>query len=139
MIAFDADVLSLILEGDAQLSHRASQFPPQDQAVPVVVVEEIFRGRLNSIRQAEAAKGRLTVERAYALFEATVVAFRQIIILPYTSQADNLYREWCNRNVRIGTHDLRIAAICVAHSARLASRNRRDFDRVPGLQVEYWG
>jgi predicted nucleic acid-binding protein len=33
---------------------------------------------------------------------------------------------------------LRIAAICVAHSATLISRNRRDFDQVPGLMVEYW-
>src|SRR5260221_2008871 len=134
MIAFDADVLSLILEGDEQLSHRASQFPPQDQTVPVVVVEEIFRGRLNSIRQAEAGKGELTVERAYELFEATVTAFRQIIIFPYTWQADKLYLEWRKQTVRIGTHVLRIGAICVANSSRLASRNRRDFDQVPGLQ-----
>lgn len=139
MIAFDADVLSLILEGDSQLSHRASQFPPQDQSVPVVVVEEIFRGRLSSIRQAEAGKGKLTVERAYELFEATVTAFRHVIIPAYTSQADKLFLDWRKQNVRVGTHDLRIGAICVAHSAILASRNRRDFDQIPGLQVEYWG
>ena len=40
--------------------------------------------------------------------------------------------------VRIATHDLRIAATCVAHAAKLISRNRRDFERVPGLIVEFW-
>jgi len=30
-------------------------------------------------------------------------------------------------------HDLRIAAICVAHATILISRNRTDFEQVPGL------
>jgi tRNA(fMet)-specific endonuclease VapC len=139
MIAFDADVLSLILAGDAELSQRASGFPPQEQTVPIVVIEEIIRGRLNSIRQAEAGKGSLAVDRAYDFFEATVTAFREIKILSYTSHAEKLYQECRSRKVRIGTHDLRIAAICVAHSVMLVSRNRRDFDQLPGLHVEYWG
>ena len=40
--------------------------------------------------------------------------------------------------VRVSTHDLRIAAICIDHAATLVSRNRRDFDQVPGLSVQYW-
>lgn len=39
----------------------------------------------------------------------------------------------------VSTHDLRIAAICMDRSATLISRNRKDFDRVPGLSVTYWG
>lgn len=85
-------MLSDILQGDPALSQRAARIPVQEQTVPIVVVEEILRGRLNSIRQAEAGKGRLTVERAYELFEATVNTFRHNIILPYTSQAETLYQ-----------------------------------------------
>ena len=81
MIAFDSDVLSLILLGDPQILNRLSQIPPSEQAVPVIVVEEIIRGRLNSIRQAEAGKSKLSVMRAYELFELTLTAFRQIIVL----------------------------------------------------------
>ena len=139
MIAFDSDVLSLILLGDPQILNRLSQIPPSEQAVPVIVVEEIIRGRLNSIRQAEAGKSKLSVMRAYELFELTLTAFRQIIVLSYTPQADLLFQQWRSRNVRIGSQDLRIAAICVSHSAQLVSRNRRDFDKVPGLTVDYWG
>ncbi|MBI3468048.1 MAG: type II toxin-antitoxin system VapC family toxin [Planctomycetes bacterium] len=138
MSAFDADVLSQILQGHPALSRRAAQIPVHQQTVPIVVVEEILRGRLNSIRQSEAGKGKLTVERAYELFEATLNAFRHIVILPYTSQADALFQQWRSQNVRVGTHDLRIAAICVAHSAKLISRNRRDFEQVPGMEIEYW-
>jgi hypothetical protein len=35
-----------------------------EQAAPIVAVEEIIRGRLNTIRQAEAGKGRTSIEQA---------------------------------------------------------------------------
>ena len=41
-------------------------------------------------------------------------------------------------HIRIGTQDLKIAAIVVEHGALLLSRNTIDFERVPGLQVESW-
>lgn len=138
MIAFDADVLTDILYGNLPLSQRAAQTPVQEQAVPIVVVEEILRGRLNAIRQAEAGKAKLTVPRAYELFEATLSAFRHVVILPYTSGAEELYQQWRVQKIRVGTHDLRIAATCIIHSATLITRNRRHFEQVPGLSLEVW-
>ena len=76
--------------------------------------------------------------RAYELFEQTFRDFQRLYILSYASEAESLFQEWRQQGIRISTHDLRIAAICVAHSARLLSRNRRDFERVPGLIVEFW-
>ena len=40
--------------------------------------------------------------------------------------------------IRIGTHDLKIAAITLVHDATLLSGNLRDFKKVPGLKVEDW-
>ncbi len=39
---------------------------------------------------------------------------------------------------RVGTMDLKIASIALANEATLLSRNKIDFDRVPGLVVEDW-
>lgn len=138
MIAFDTDVLIEILLANRRYVERASAIPLTEQAVPVVSVEEILRGRLNAIRQAESGKGQLTVDRAYQLFQQSVVDFQRLLILPYTDPAERLFRRWRAEKVRVSTHDLRIAAICVVHDATLASRNRRDFERVPGLSVEFW-
>ena len=138
MIAFDTDVLTEIFLGSPTFAARASALSPLEQAVPVVVVEEIMRGRLNSIRQAEAGKSKISVTRSYELFEQTFSDFRRLPLLSYTPQAEAIYREWRKSQIRLSTHDLRIAAICVAYSAKLISRNRRDFERVPELEVEFW-
>jgi tRNA(fMet)-specific endonuclease VapC len=138
MIAFDTDVLTEILLGNAVFVARASAIPVDQQAVPVIVIEEIMRGRLSVIRQAEAGKSRISIERAYELFEETFRDVRRIQILSYTAEAESLYQQWRQQGIRISTHDLRIAAICVVHNARLISRNRRDFERVPSLTVEFW-
>ena len=138
MIAFDTDVLTAILLGNPALMERAAAIPVREQAVPVIVIEEIMRGRLNVIRQAEAGRANVSIAHAYELFEETFTDFHRIQLLSYTSQADALYQQWRQQGIRIATHDLRIAATCVAHAAILISRNRLDFERVPGLQVEFW-
>jgi tRNA(fMet)-specific endonuclease VapC len=138
MIAFDADVLSELLRASPSFVRRAAAIQADEHCLPVVVVEEILRGRLNEIRRAEAGKSRITLERAYALFQDTVAQVQHFRILSYTAAAELLYQEWRRQRLRIGTHDLRIAAICVAHSVTFISRNRRDFEAVPGLAVQFW-
>ena len=138
MIAFDTDVLTEVLLGDATYVARAAAIPLHEQAVPVIVLEEILRGQLNIIRQAEAGRASISLARAYELFEETFTDFRRLRILSYTAQAEALYQEWRRQGIRLATHDLRIAAVCAAHAAKLISRNRRDFERDPGLVTEFW-
>jgi tRNA(fMet)-specific endonuclease VapC len=138
MIVFDTDVFTDLLRGVPKVVERAAAIPPADQAIPIVAAEEILRGRLNAIRQAEAGKLRITVATAYEYLRESLSDFRKLAILRFTDGAESLIRQWREQRIRIATHDLRIAAICVDLGARLASRNRRDFDQVPGLDVEYW-
>ena len=42
------------------------------------------------------------------------------------------------QGIRIGTMDLRIASIALAHVATLLTRNTVDFAQVPGLCFENW-
>jgi len=138
MIAFDADILSELFRGSPKHVRRAEAIPADEQTLPVVVMEEILRGRLNEVRRAEAGKSRISIERAYDLFQETAEYLRQFRVLSYSPEAERLFQGWRQEKIHVGTHDLRIAAICVVHSTRLISRNRRDFESVPGLSVEYW-
>jgi tRNA(fMet)-specific endonuclease VapC len=138
MKAFDADVLTLILQGDPACVHKASLIPILEQGTPVVVIEEILRGRLNVIRQAQAEKSKLSIDQAYRFLELAIADFQNVKILSHTSQAEILVKGWRKQKIRIGNSDLRIAAICIVHSATLISRNRKDFEQVPGLSVEFW-
>lgn len=138
MIAFDTDVLTGILIGKPTFVERAAKISVHNQTVPVIVIEEIIRGRLNVVRQAESGKAKISLERAYELFERTFRDFQTLKVLSYTSAAEQRYNDWRKQKVRVATHDLRIAAICVAHNVTLISRNRRDYEQIPGLAVEFW-
>jgi len=48
------------------------------------------------------------------------------------------FRKLQASRVRIGTMDLRIAAIAIANDATLLTRNLSDFGKVPGLRAEDW-
>jgi tRNA(fMet)-specific endonuclease VapC len=138
MKAFDTDILTEILVGNPTYADRIAAIPVAEQMVPVVAVEEILRDRLNTIRQAEAGKGRITIEQAYLLLEQTFADFRELKVLSFTQQAEELLKQWRKQKIRGSTHDLRIAASCVVNSATLVTRNRRDFQNIPGLAVEFW-
>jgi tRNA(fMet)-specific endonuclease VapC len=138
MKAFDADVLTLLAEGDPGCIQKAALIPVAEKRVPIIAVEQVLRGRLNVIRQAQAGKSKVSIDRAYDLLEGTVTDLQRFAILAHSPQAEALVQSWRQQKIKVGISDLRIAAICILHSATLISRNRRDFDQVPGLMVEYW-
>ncbi len=138
MILFDTDVFTDLLRGVPRIVARATAIPPADHGIPIVVAEEILRGRLNAIRQADSGKLHITIARAYDLLWESLSDFRKVAVFRLSDRAESMIRQWREQRIRVGTRDLRIAAICIEHGAKLASRNRRDFDQVPGLDVEYW-
>jgi tRNA(fMet)-specific endonuclease VapC len=138
MKAFDTDILTEILAGNPAYAEQIANVPVDEQAAPIVAVEEIIRGRLNVIRQAEAGKARITIEQAYMLFEQTLDDFGDLKVLSFAPRAEGLVKEWRKKKIKGSTHDLRIAASCVVSSATLVTRNRRHFQNIPGLSVEFW-
>lgn len=138
MIAVDTDVLTLVLLGEPTAMARLATVPPNQQAIPVVVAEEILRGRLDAIRKAQSSADGSRLIVAYQRFEETARILSRIQILRYTDHANALFLKWRSERIRIGSNDLRIAAICAAHSATLVTRNERDFRRIPGLKIDVW-
>lgn len=138
MTAFDTDVLGGLFKADPLILGRPSAIPVDQQAIPIVAIEEILRGRLDAIRQAQSKRIRTTTERAYELFEESPRDIRRFNVLQYTRAAQLLFEEWRSAKIRLGSQDLRMAAVCVTRGATLVARNRRDFEQIPGLTFELW-
>jgi len=64
--------------------------------------------------------------------------YASIYVLPYDVEAQLQFTHLRRQQVRIGTQDLRIAAIALSKNATLVTRNTRDFAKVPGLHMVDW-
>ena len=64
--------------------------------------------------------------------------YQEFEIVPFDEPAARRFDELRAQKLRVGTMDLKIAAIALVHNALLLSANKRDFEQVPGLRVENW-
>ncbi len=59
-------------------------------------------------------------------------------LLDFDGRAVAEYQRLHAARLRLGTMDLKIAAVTLASGATLLTRNSTDFSRVPGLHFEDW-
>jgi tRNA(fMet)-specific endonuclease VapC len=59
-------------------------------------------------------------------------------ILPYTSEAANIFEKLPKSHRRLSSPDLKIAAIALAFDAELLTQNERHFRDIEGLKTEDW-
>jgi tRNA(fMet)-specific endonuclease VapC len=131
----DTDHVSLFQQNHPIVIRRIKAVNPEEIAVTVITVEEQFYGRLNQIRRAKSADAILS---AYTRLRATLNYFKTVNLLDFNQEAYNCYSELVRQKIRIGTQDLRIAACVISSNGILVTRNRRDFERIPGLRFEDW-
>lgn len=132
---FDTDHATLFGQGNIQIVQRFSAVNPKDIAITIVTFEEQMYGRLNRIRRATSGDEIIS---AYASLRKTINYLTDFELLDFDRDAENYYREFLRQKIRVGTQDLRIAAIALSKSGILLTRNRRDFERIPGLRFEDW-
>jgi tRNA(fMet)-specific endonuclease VapC len=131
----DTDVLTLWLRGREAISARVAATPPHQLAVTIITVEEILGGWYTQIRQS---RNDQQLARAYEAFQQAVEFTRGIQLLPFDLPGIRRYRQLRTHNRRVGTNDLRIAAIVIEQQGTLVTCNTNDFVDIPGLQLETW-
>jgi tRNA(fMet)-specific endonuclease VapC len=132
----DTDHVSLWQRSHPQVSQQIELKGLALIATTVITVEEQLRGRLNMTHRADSGKKRV---EAYALLQETLFFFRHIPqVLEFSAEAEVHYADLKRQKVNIGAQDLKIAAIALAVSGTVVTRNRRDFGKVPGLFIEDW-
>jgi tRNA(fMet)-specific endonuclease VapC len=129
----DTDHLTLFQHGHARVIHRVSLHPPDTVGISVVTVEETLRGRLASVSRAGDGRARIGHCK---LLEESLQLFARFTVTPYGQAVEDEFQRI--RHLRIGKQDLKIAATALANQLIVATGNRRDFARVPGLVIEDW-
>ena len=126
------------MEKESPMMVQRVEVNAENLAVTIVTVEEVIRGRFNVIRQASEPSQADKLVLAYTRLWDTLDDFKNLNILKFDQNAFTIYTEFFRPRIRIGTQDLRIAAIVLANNAILVTPNYRDFSQVPGLVQEDW-
>ena len=108
----------------------------QGTATTIVTVEEQIRGWLARIHRVNTDPRALIFP--YGRFWERIEFFASWLVLPWDEEAAARFEELKRQRIRIGTMDLKIASIVLAHNATLLTHNTADFAQVPGLKFESW-
>jgi tRNA(fMet)-specific endonuclease VapC len=101
-----------------------------------LTVEEQMSGWYTAVRKAKRPE---QLARAYRELARTVRFVSRLQIVDYDEAAIERYGELRKQKVKLRRMDLRIAACVLTQTgAILVTRNARDFNQVPGLQIEDW-
>ena len=131
----DTDHFSLHLRGHQQVRKRLAFIAPNQVAITIITAEEHLRGRLAQVNKATTGNARST---AYVYLHKAITDLAKLHILDYNTAEDAIYEELKRQRLRIGSQDLRIAAITLANQGCLVTRNRSDFGRISVLTYEDW-
>jgi tRNA(fMet)-specific endonuclease VapC len=137
MLVLDTDVLTLVQNGDPAAARLQARIAACGRVpyVTIVTLEEQFRGRLADCARANTPERYAEASRR---LRATFEDYIGRNLIDFDDRAVTEFKRLKQLKVRIGTMDLRIASITMAHAATLISRNLRDYQQVPGLLVEDW-
>jgi len=131
----DTDTISCFLAQSLAARSAVLKRPPVSRATTVVNVEESLTGWYSRLRRARVTEDLI---QPYARLRQTVQFFGQLEVLPFSLDAAAIYDDLRPLKLRIGRMDLRIAAIVLAETGVIVTRNVRDFSLVPGLRIEAW-
>ncbi len=139
MIILDTDHISALQYRDSPkafaLQARLETLPLDDIATTAITVEEQTRSWLGLIHRCNDVHRQVQYyDRLIGLFDF----FADWLILPFDQPAADEFERLRQQGIRIGSMDLKIAAIALMNNGTLLSGNLRDFQQVVGLQVEDW-
>jgi tRNA(fMet)-specific endonuclease VapC len=139
VILLDTDHVNVLKYPDhprfASLTTQLNSSANQDVATTVITVEEQMRGWLAWINRSDDVRRQVPAyQELLRLFDF----FARWHVVLFDEQAASEFQGLRAQRIRIGTMDLKIAAIALIHDALLLSANPRDFQQVPNLSLANW-
>ncbi len=137
MYILDTNVLTALHLGHPKIVNAIRQVGNARVAITVVTKVELLRGRIDFLLKAENGE---SLRRAQEWLEVTEERLNEIEILPFDNgaiaQFERLISQSSSR--KAGRADLLIASIALSHRATLVTRNLKDFQRFPNLDIVNW-
>ncbi|MFT3880377.1 MAG: type II toxin-antitoxin system VapC family toxin [Gemmatales bacterium] len=103
--------------------------------VSIISIEEQMRGWMSVIAKERKVERQILSYRELGNLFTFYARFQR---LPFEQGAARQFADFRSMKIKIGTMDLKIAAIAKVEQAKVLSANLSDFRQVPGLQVENW-
>lgn len=138
MVLLDTDHMSLLQRGGAEgqrIRLRLRALPQDDIATTIVSYEEQMRGWLARLARVTTPERQIF---DYGELKKLLQSYCSFAVLDYGAGASAEFQRLLALKLRIGTMDLKIAAITLPINATLLTRNMVDFGKVPDLRIEDW-
>ena len=131
-ILIDTSVLIAQERSQADLDTSIREARDETAYLSVITASELLHGIWRAVDAGVRA-------RRTAFVEALLTEFPVIgIDLAVARIHAQIWAERKATGKIVGANDLWLAATCIAHGFRLATRNVREFEYIPALQVERW-
>lgn len=139
MFVLDTDHLGIIQNRPepefSNLTRRMRRYRLEDFFVTIVSFQEQVAGWNLYIHRAREIA---SLVRGCGMLQQVLLDFARMNVLPLNTDAATRFADMRRSGVRIGTLDLRIGSIAMAHGFTVLTRNAVDFTRIDGLRVEDW-
>lgn len=136
MIFLDSDYLSLLEWPEGASARKIldglKPFPPDEVATTIVNFEEQMQGWISAINKEKELKDQIEF---YRRMRRSLRSYCSIAVVDFDEVAATEFQRLKKHYRRLGTKDLKIAAITLAHRATLWTRNMKDFGQIAGLDA----
>jgi tRNA(fMet)-specific endonuclease VapC len=136
LYVLDTDIVGFAFQRHPTVLQHLQHLPDDDLVVTTIITfGEDLGGWLPACRRAPDGAARA---RAYARLQRGLDFYRRWVCLPFDEAAAAIFDQLRTQKLRVGTNDLAIAAITLAVSGILVTRNTVYFQHIPGLVLEDW-
>ena len=129
----DSSVLIAAERGTLDLTTTLDVHADEPVGIAAITASELLHGVHRAATTAQRQRRETFVERLLAALP--VFPFDLVTARIHGS----LWARLAAKGANVGSHDLLIAATAIAAGYRVATRDRRSFDRIPGLEVHLLG
>ena len=131
-VLIDASILIDAERGRLDLEPHVARRSDEESFLSVVTASELLHGVHRAAQPDQRARRSAFVEGVLERFPLLEID------LPTARAHAQIRADLSAAGALIGPHDLWLAAACIAHGLTMVTANVREFERVPGLQVETW-